>query len=360
MAPTYILDNALSNVFCFPFWTYPVLQICSTLIQIIFSKCHDRYDKKYQYVNANNNDSNVDDKNETMLENIDDYRENNEIPPDGNEKIKKDSQIVVELIEKNTSLIITYLDKYTPLPQQIINLIVNDLYYDNDEKELWCKELDEKAEKVCRYFNRYLLFICALYLWCFILILWINIEWIDNENIDSWNGFQSLTISMIIYHPLSKLITPMSVMIDEEGHLNQVVKISMICICVLIGLCNFSGWLIFGFPSVFYYIVIWIVYFLVVLSYIFGLIKCVGDDTFDKWYFLLPFMIIYCFMAYSVIVYAMISMSCVYSKDLKGYGQWYMCLYQSLFSPYCPNIHFMYLNWKDWRAVTLFIAWMLF
>ena len=374
MVPTYVLENALSNVFCFPYYSYPVILVVCCLIQIAVLKVHSKY-QKYQWVPTNEDQHQTDD-NETSHQqnesndimntvNAINYGTNdtsNNQTNNSNKREKTDSEIVIKLIDKNKELIAKYFEKYTPLPQHIIDLIVNDLFYDDNEKELWCKELDEKAERICRYFNWYLLLVCLVYLWCFILIIWINIDWIDDNNINSWHGFQSLTLSMIIFHPSSKVLTPLIIMIDEENTIYKTVKTSMGVNYVLIGLFNGCAYLIYGLPSIFYYIVIWLVYGLFVFGYIFLLMKMddCDDDSAVPWCIMLPIMIIYCFMMYGCIVYSMVSMSCVYSKDLNGYGQWYMCLYQSLFSPHCPNVDFIYVDWSNWKAITLFVAWILF
>ena len=344
MVPTYTLQNALADVFCFPYYTYPVLLIVSTSIQIMFAKCHEKY-KKYEWVETNENNTNENNTNDQQHV---------------NKRVQKDSQVVIDLIDKNKGLVVKYFERYSPLPKQIIHIIVNELYYNDDEKKLWCNELDKKADTVCKYFNRYLLLISIVYLWCFILIIWINIEWIDNNNINSWYGFQSFTLSMIMFHPASKIIPPIIAMVDEDDDIYKTSKISMIFNCVLIGPFNFCGYLIFGFPSIFYYIVIWMVYGLFIWLYMFVLIKLEKMDDDDSWCILLPTIFIYCSIMYGCIVYSMVSMSCVYSEELEGYGQWYMCLYQSFASPHCPNVTFIYIDWYNWKAICMLIAWILF
>ena len=66
--------------------------------------------------------------------------------------------------------------------------------------------------------------------------------------------------------------------------------------------------------------------------------------------------ILYSCLTYATEVYTMSSMACIYSKDFEGKGQWFLCMYHT----YCPNSDFIFVNWKDWRAVFLLITWIFF
>lgn len=334
--PSYILDNAFMDIYCFPYYTYGILLLLSMLIQFIFMK---RYDV-YEQVNKDQ----------------------------GTDKNGK-NQIVIDFINKNKKSIAEYLNVYSPLPQNIINIIVNEMLEDADIKSALLQELETKKNVLCKYFNGYLFIANVAYFVCFILVLWINIEWISDNNINGWYGFQSLVLTMMMYHPFSKIIILIIIMTDNDDNKEvfDFVRYSMIFNAILVGILNTSGYLVFGLPSVFYYIVIWIIYAIFVFLYIFILFKLEGDDDKDNgasnttmWCVMVPVLIVYLFFMYGCIIYAMVSMSCIYSKDLKGHGQWYNCLYQSLFSPHCPNVNLIHVQWKDWRAIFFLVSWLLF
>eukprot|EP01084_Bolivina_argentea_P160194 278974_1 len=325
MTASFLLYNALSNVYCFPVYTYLILQILSIGVQMLFLSLHQ---KVQNAITRSNNENDTD---------------------------SKDHPVVISLINKNKRMTTKHFIDYTPLPKYIINIIIDEYYYDSDEKKLWCKELHKQKKTLTNYYNIYVMAANICYLVCSVLIIWINTEWIINNDFDSWVGFTSLSLTMLIAHPASKIITP--IMFATNDDVSKIPFRFLMFNGALVAMFDFAGYLIFGVPSIFYYIPLWILY----SGVIFGLVWCtdhlISDDSIIV--MIIVFMV-YGFVMYGTLVFGMSSMSCVYSKQIRGDEVWYLCLYQSFKSPHCPNTDFMYIDWRNWKAIILFFSWLLF
>ena len=342
MVPSYQLDHALINHFCFPYYSYGVLFLVTTFIQLTIVNYHEKYGLVKSYLNSK-----------------DDKRKNN--------------YIVQDVMDKNKKLIVKYFNDYTFLSCNIINIIVNDYYYDDNELTSWLTNFKPKLEarknQICKYFNVYVLMVVIMHLTCFVIIIWINIEWIIENDINGWYGFQSITFTIFFFHPASKIVIIALVFGDKEDNeppeIYPIFWKAMILSTGLTGFVNVIATSIFIIPAIIFYIPVLLIIGLFVLIWAF-VIEILDDDEVGSktcsWIYVIAVLMIvllYC-SVYFYLVYSMVSISCVYSKQLKGHGQWYMCLYQSLFSPQCPNTSFINIDWNDWRAVLLFVSWMLF
>lgn len=340
MSTGWILPNAMSTVFCFPIYSYPILLTVSIVIETTFQKLHERFQYK---IAKNESSSKLTDIDESIYD------------IEATTPTSYDSEIVQTTVQQNKQLIKGYFNQFTPLQPQIIDLVI-EYFYDFDTKKLWMTKLDSKDRLLGKLYNGHILMMSITNFVCLVLIIWINWTWIiKNDARNSWTGFQSLAISMMFYHPTSKMISLVSILANEGLHKSKRILVPWIITVVLTIAIDICGCLIYGVASLFYYIPVWIVFVLVLLlfQWIWDKLNYECVETF--WPFVIMF-VLYLWLTYAMLVYTTSSMACIYSKDFEGKGQWYLCLYHT----HCPNSDFIFVNWKDWRAIFLLMSWILF
>ena len=331
MAPTFIFENALQDIFCYPLYIYPAFLCITMLSQISFIRIWDRLKLSM------NRSKNIKDD-------------------------AKDPLIVTEIAHSKHQQILQHFLNYTPLPTYIANIIINEYYHDsNIYRSHWQRKLSKRFKR----FNVSLfafrgISLCAQWS-CMILIIWINIEWIIETECTAWEGFESLIISILMGHPASKLFNIICLLLPEVKEYSSLIFHASAILAVFIFIVWCCLFIIYVIPSFFYYMPIWFI----VLFAVIVMVKCMEYEEYSERNTCIV-ICVFCSIAITVGLYVMViqyttsAMSCVYSNDIKGDKRWYLCLYDAFQSPYCPDTKVMNIKWSDWRAIVLFVAWIIF
>lgn len=332
MSPTFKFDNALQDIFCYPLYMYPAFMCFAMLSQILLVRIWDRLEK------AMNDSKNIKDD-------------------------AKDPLMVIAIADSKKQQILHHFLYYTPLPETIANIIINEYYYDSHiYRNDWQKKLSKRFKK----FNISLLIFKAISVsiqWIsMILIIWINIEWIIQTQCTSWQGFESLILTILISHPSSKLFNIISLLLPEVKKYSNLIFYTSAILATLIFMVWACLFIIYVIPSFFYYMPAWFI--ILIAMAIMGKLMEYEENLQDTNKCII--FCVFCSIAITVGLYIMLiqyttsAMSCVYSNKVRGDKRWYLCLYDALQSPYCPDTAIMRIDWNDWRAIFLFVSWILF
>ena len=318
---SFTFKNALSDKFCFHYYAYPVTQIFTMSIRFVMAALMDKFK-----IDTNNN-----------------------------------SPMVKKTMTDTKKKIFDYFDKYTLLPKNITEIIIDEYYYTDDEKIIWCNKFVKHRKNVAFCSNIYSALSVVAHLLSFIIIIWINVDWINANNHTSWISFRSISLSMLFLHPATKFMSPFIIIeLSNNGPISMILSYCITAICIFVIAIDFCAYLIFILPSIFYYMPLWLGYALLVCC------GCIAEnkiDSYDKNRKMIIWGIIgwvSLFIMYWTIVFASTSMACVYSKQIRGNAVWYKCLIASWKLPHCPNTNFMYIDWSDPRAIALLVSWLLF
>ena len=352
MAASFVFEHALMNVFCFPFYVYPLLFVPNAAILRLFSHWNDRFrSKKDSYY------------------------------IDSSKKIHFDSLYGLQKPAKpficpdNVKIITNYFINLTPLPHDLISLVINEFCYDPQYETYVKYQYKKRKYNLFRdLFAWYLILTFIFHALSFIIILWTNIEWImmNEYEYDIFTAIQSLCISIFAFHPLSKIfnlinISILYVEISGKKYYSCLYPFSFLVVVILIDLIAI---LIYIPPNLWQYMMIFVLF--VYMS--FG-ISNVNIVAVMRW-FLTSFGIVQQCLIVSLLYGVMVIMSSwvsclLYVEDWNAlYGPdrpWLLniynnneCLLESVKSPYCPDVNLVNVNWNDWRSYIMLFSWLLF
>lgn len=343
----FVFEHALLNVFCFPFYIYPLLFIPNAIILRLFSHWNHRFKSK-----------------------------NDSFYIDPSQKIKMESLYGLErpvkpfICPDNFNMITNYFKDHTPLSHDLISLVINEFCYD-PQYEIYIKYKHKKR----RYnlfrdlFAWYLILTFIFHALSFIVILYTNIEWImmDEHNILYASEFHSLCLSTFAFHPSSKVFNLINIgiiYVDISGkqYYSCLFPFSFLVVVILIDVILFLMY--FDFLR-------WIMFFAPFYSLLLGIAQTPNIVAIMRWFHTSfgiwqQCLIVSSFYCMLLILYSWDS-CLVYIEDWWTlHGPWIgnifhdQCLLRSFASPYCPNVNGINVNWNDWRSYIMIISWLLF
>ena len=331
MSQSFHLNNALLDKFCFPMYIFPIFAAFMFIIQKIFHRCLSKYPLYKQMI-----------KYLTI-----DFEEELQMSQDEFKKLITKAKDDIDVITTR------YFLTHTPLPVRIIHLIIKDFCNYDIHIFTW---YNKQFFKIMTYYNLYTIIAICDHIFCLFIIIWINVDWIKNNKIDSWNAFQSIWITVITAHPSTKLFNWVwtqylnEKLYTKKGRKSSCVMttISVYMLMVYLFIFALGGMLVYEVESLFYHFPLWFVFILIII-----IIKMEGINlTFSCVWITLPILF------YIHLSYVTSSMSCVYSGKIRP-GRWYLCLEAALYSPYCDS-RLIHIDWDDWKAIVLLISWIFF
>ena len=353
------LDLPLDNIFCFPIYFYFIFVFVSWLFLYLSIKILNILqlpsDKQIQEYNT---------------------------------KIKKE--------------ITKVLDEYTGLPIAISKQIVYEFLYDEDQSNIMGRILatNINAQHRCTqlFIAIYGIISMIFHLICWALIAWIHYEWSLNQTSTPFStniNYQAWLISVYTFHPMFKLINyAFSIYIlfgdneeqtDPFRHYGSQLlwqndrdndlfdgRDSKVLYSLLVGLAYMLTFMSVIFPSIFTHIIPGLVYYFPIsasfscIAFMISLQILMRSDaalqTYEYFYKNIKYYILLMCPLYIIVMMLISSMACVYSNQLNENGSWeeyYMCIYNGIVRTegYC---HTFTIQWTDWRAIVLFVSWILF
>lgn len=366
MSPSFVFSNALQHTFCFPIYMYPVLLIPGVIIHTIFHELFNVGDtlnrlrrEKYKWIRKCRDRSF-----DHYLDNVDNtHKDESEIIPFHTKSI--------EFPDKE-SIMKSFME-YTPLSYDTIILLIDEYYYDSEYEDMLKEAKDMRDFKVLqKVFDYYSILTFMFNGFSFVIIVWINLEWIIINKYSLWLGMQSLFINILTMQPSSKICNIAMILYGRNEYYmgNDTLYLIIFNLWYYTPIMYIGGIVMYLLPSWIYYLPIWII----VLSGCFccNALDLCGPQTPEcskrvsmlcllgkKWWIIKQMIvpILLATIAYCLINWICISMACVYSGQIKGNERWYLCLRDSFNSPYCANSS---MDWSDWRSNILLISWLLF
>lgn len=337
---TFVFDHALSNIFCFPFWMYPLsfIPVCIIHYKLLYWHKQFKYKKDEYYMNE--------------IRNLDlDCQA---------KQLGFQYEYKPFIGCNNNQLIMTHFMVYTPLSYDIIYLLIDEFCYDKKyEKYMQYKDKKWKYKLFKDSFDCYQILTFLFHVLSFIVILFINIEWIMENNYSFWTFIQSICLNVFALHPASKLLNLVWILslrfkINNFRYYSWQLIPAFMTVTIIVDIASFF---IYILPSFTYYILFWIV--IIVISVVFVIITKKRYNTIINRYctFTIIMMLSWIYIIGICMIY---SMCCVYSQQITLDKQYNLCLYQALKSSYCPNSSVLIMDWSDWRAYIMLIAWFFF
>ena len=309
---------------------------------------------------------------------------------------------------------IELLDKYSPLPIDISKEIVNHYVYDHEQTSFLSRMIKSKLNSQHRYtqifITSYAIISMFAHLLCFVLIAWINTEWSNKNDIyETHSSFRSWIIAIFTYHPMWKFMnyafsihmlyadskenddddddTPSwytgfnklgaghnrdkDIFEDTRTRFKYITIIGLPYVLVFFS-CIFPSFFVYLIPGIIYYFPVTL--FLCCITFIIGLIfvqygnadlmNKLGLIDYKEIYKNIKITILFAIPFYLMFLMLISAMECNYSRDLNrkefdGWDKYGICLYKGIIDTqgYCQSF---YVDWNDWRAIVIFISWILF
>eukprot|EP01084_Bolivina_argentea_P217991 370013_1 len=285
----------------------------------------------------------------------------------------EDSQQSQQFIEESQIKTITILTKYTPLPDVIAKIIVNDYLIDkHHNRKIWKymnKQIQLKKGNLMNYIRIYSCIGVTFYCLCFIIIVIEYIEYIQHSNHSTWE-YYLIWIQCILYgHPFWKFINctaalwalnSFDVVDPSKGQPiygsnrehSETIQYFYIFISSAYILMIFGGIV----PSLIVVVPAVIIYCPIVctVACVAGICTCLFQNWFEENNFQMVLPLFILCVTYMVTVIGSFSMICVYESGIDD-GKWTTCLLDGLVSDYCPDYRFD----NSWKAWILLITWIL-
>ena len=298
--------------------------------------------------------------------------------------VTQESAKTNKFVEQQKQQTIQHLNNLTPLPIDIVNVIVNQYLFDEKDKKTFWKMLNKKLEfrsKITLAFMAiYAIIGVLLYILCFFIIILQHIEWREQnkDDLSSWESFQGWLVSILLVHPFWKIVNwTTSIWTIYDGH-----DIRIFAVHTWVDHSwRLKKWLFYVYgipyglifvsyiiPAIFPIILpALVVFFPILLCYcvlfcgVAWLLHCLsihdklyeGKDYSNQELFeLLLFGSLSTISFYVVMGIVIPSIWCFYDG-----GDWFECFVYGATSGYCPHITIDFTNWK---SVVLLITWVAF
>ena len=364
MSTSFLFQNALQNKFCFPIYVHPVLLLPLIIIHRVFDALFDAHCGSYHWRQQDSHHFRraMDHSTEVIID------ESEDVP------FKSKS-----IQFSNKEPIIGLFMEYTPLSYDIITMLIDEYYYDPEFEEfLKEKDTERKYKTFQGIFDYYTILTFIFHLSSFMIILWINLEWMIATDCSGWIAVQSLCINMVTMHPASKLGNVWIIIACPTDYGVETNRVALFLkLLIFMGIPYIGGVILYLVPSVFYYIPIWIGVCCIICihciaeercgAFLYWIYRTHGSDA-HNWIYnkicyaiIIPILsLLSASMMYFLVISMYDSMSCVYSGEIRGSERWYLCLGESFKSPYCPSTNVLNMDLSDWRCYILLVSWLLF
>ena len=320
MAP-YLL---LKDIFCFPLYIYPLSIVVGLILFYIILKILNCF---------------------------------NDVSQDSKQTKKE-----VELEKKQT---LKHLQNLTPLPFDIIDIIVNQyIIFDNEDKyRIWNrlnKKLELKSQLIINFMMIYTIIGVTLYVLCFGIIAYeLYLYTQKDPEYSSWKGFQSYIVTILVCHPFWKMVnwtTSLYTIFKKKDHDGMIFRCYVYYILFPYFLMVFA----FGVPALFTMIIPAAIVF-IPIPVVVGCCGCWG-------------IVLFCFnfidytefseQSFLAIIggicYVIIYTSAVITVPMIWYfytgEHWVDSFIYGLTSQYCPNTT---VDFTDWKSIVFFVCWLL-
>ena len=300
--------------------------------------------------------------------------------------VRKDSKKSKKFLAKQKEQTIQHLSNLTPLPIDIVNVIVNHFLFDEDDKNIFWKMLNNKLQFKSKIVLKFMLIyaICGvlLYTLCFIIIIIEFIQW-RQQNIDtlsSWQLFQGWLVSILFVHPFWKMINwTTSIFTIFDGYniesFASAIKIESWFFYCFVGIPYTLILVGYMIPAFFTMILPAMILFIFVpccyCCYLFAfallqdhpIFEKLFEDTLEKrpnedytsvWQ--REEMLLMCFYGGVGIVGFYVAMCIIVPAVWHMYNQkgWLDGFVYGISSGYCPEF---VVDFSDWKSVVLFVTW---
>ena len=125
--------------------------------------------------------------------------------------VSEDSKQAKKAFEQQKQQTLQHLQNLTPLPIDIVNVIVNQYLFDNTDKlRIYFalnRKLEFKSKIILSFMLVYSIIGVALYVVCFGIIAYeLHLYSQESTNHSSWKGFQAWIVTILVCHPFWKMV----------------------------------------------------------------------------------------------------------------------------------------------------------